>query len=159
MKLGELSAPIRQTALRGGGFGSDVEAALLALADAFDANPDATLAAVAKALKPKVPKAPPKPRVFEGPPTSPVVIDALKQLQEVSSHEKGKALVEEMRRLKKPYTAPLTKEIAGRFAGARLTFANRDEALDSIKDLFGRREWDRGGVEIVERQTSSFATK
>jgi len=159
LKLGELSAPIRQTALRGGGFGSEVEVALIALADGFAANPDATLETVLNALKPKKPKAAPKPKVFEEPPTSPIVIEALRQLQEISGHERGKALVEEIRRFKKPYTAPLTKEIAGRFAGARLAFASRDAALDYLKDMLGRREWERGGVEIVERQTSGFATK
>lgn len=142
---------LRAIVKRGGGFGSETEAALVLIADIMEANPDKTVEGLVAKMKPKVKKAA-KSTTYDTPPEG-AVATFLERLRAAKNIDDASAVLSELAKSRNaPATAPQVKEIAGRYLGAKVKFTGKAEALTAIRDRFDRKDWDRGVLQsITER--------
>lgn len=153
MKAEILARELRAIARRGGGFGSETEAALNALADAFEAQPDALVKPLIAKLKPRAKKAAAPKSVTFDTPAEGVVAQFVERLKSAPNAAAGLIVVGELAQTRgAPASVPQVKEIAGRYLGARFNFSSKKAALDAVKERLQRKDWDRSVLEgIAER--------
>jgi len=146
LELSALARELRRIAERGGGFGSDVESGLRALADALEARPELDVTKLKAVLKPKRKKAPASAK-FDGP-ASGTIASYVEQLRSVTGVPEGLSILSAIlgdRAVKRPELF----EIAGRFVGAKIAFKNRGEAEQAIRDRLTRKDWDKQALEVI----------
>lgn len=156
MKSETLARELREIARRGGGFGTETEAALMLLADALEANPGKTVSQLTAKLKPRVRStAAPKSTTFDTPAEG-IVAEFVTRLQGAGSASDALDVFKELSLSgrKARVSVVQAKEIAGRFLGAKIKFASKAEALGAIKERLDRKDWDRGVLQSIRDRTS-----
>ncbi len=157
MKSEDLVRELRAIVKRGGGFGSDTEAALGLIADVLEANPGKTVEALVAKMKPRAKKSASSKSTTYDVPAEGIVATFLDRLNEAKSVDEVSIVLDELAKSgrKAPASVVQVKEVAGRYIGAKLKFGSKAEALAAIKERVERKVWDRGVLQSITERANA----
>lgn len=144
MRLEQVATLLRSIADRGGGFGSDSERALRALADAIAQRSDMDVEALAKLLTPKARRT-----VKQKTENSELIEAYIGAFSRCSSPTDAEKVFDRMvadKSVKKDETV----SIARLFTGSTRAFKTKQLAQDAIRERIRREAWDQGALEIIK---------
>lgn len=148
MRLGEVADLLIQIADRGGGFGSDAERSLRALAAALMQRSNDDVADLQKAIAPKAVRAKKAVAAIRD-----ELVDAyFSALSEAPSLENGEEVLAKLvadKAAKKGETVA----IAQLFTGSTAAYKTKAIAQSSIRDHLRRKAWDQGALDIIKSRT------